>query len=150
MSIPTIHFSISGTVLALYGAILSTITATAQIIAHYRERAKIKIRVSRNMETMGAPSTDGMTFTIVNVINAGRRPVTIATIGAYRLHPQKPFVCPDTRPPLSHELTEGKQMMAMVDQTSISEDSRIEYWMAQDATGREHRLNVAPWFERWV
>jgi len=119
MPFPTFHFSISGSVLALYGAILSTITATAQIMAHYRDRASIKIRVQTDMETMGDPRTDGMTFTIVNVSNAGRRPVTITTIGAYRLHPLKAFVCTDTRPPIPHELTEGKQMMAMIDQSDL-------------------------------
>ncbi len=91
MPTPTFHFAISGSVLALYGAILSTITAAAQITAHYRDRADIRIRVQRNMETMGDPRTDGLTFTIVYITNAGRRPVTITTVGAYRLHPQKPL-----------------------------------------------------------
>jgi hypothetical protein len=149
MPIPTFHFSISGSVLALYGAILSTITATAQIVAHYRDRANITIRVSPNMETMGDPRTDGMTFTIVYVTNVGRRPVTITTLGAYRLHPQKAFVCTDIRPPTPHELTEGKQMLAMIDQTSLKE-SAVEFWAAWDATGREHRLNVAPWYKRLI
>jgi hypothetical protein len=149
MPFPTFHFSISGSVLALYGAVLSTITATAQIMAHYRDRANIKIRVQPDMETMGDPRTDGVTFTIVNVSNAGRRPVTITTIGAYRLHPRKAFVCADTRPPIPHELTEGKQMMAMIDQSDLNH-SAIEYWLASDATGREYRLNIAPWYKRWL
>ena len=149
MPFPTFHFSISGSVLALYGAVLSTITATAQIIAHYRDRANIKIRVQTDMETMGDPRTDGMTFTIVNVTNAGRRPVTITTIGAYYLFPDKAFIATDCRPQCPHELTEGKQMMAMIDQSDLNH-SHIECWQAWDATGREHRLNIAPWYKRWI
>jgi hypothetical protein len=149
MPIPTFHFSISGSVLALYGAVLSTITATAQVIAHYRDRAKIKIRVQPNMETVGDPRTDGMTFTIVYVSNAGRRPVTITTVGAYRLYPRLAFIAPDTRPPIPYELTEGKQLMAMIDQTDL-DLAAIEYWLATDATGREHKLNIAPWNKRWI
>jgi hypothetical protein len=77
MPVPTFHLSISGSVVALYGAVLSTITATAQIIAHMRDRAHIKIRIQTNMEIYGDPGLAGITFTIVNVANAGRRPVTI-------------------------------------------------------------------------
>ena len=149
MTLPTFHFSISGTVLALYGAVLSTITAVAQILAHMRDRANIKIKVRQNMETRGDPRTDGITFTIVYVSNAGRRPVTITTIGAYWLHPLPAFVVPDTNPHCPHELTEGKQMMAMVEQKDLNL-SAIEYWSVLDATGREYRLNIAPWYKRWI
>ena len=76
---------------------------------------------------MGDPQTDGMTFVIVTAVNAGRRPVTITTIGAYRLHPRKAFVCADTRPRNPYELTEGKQMMAMLDQSGLDLES-IEHW----------------------
>jgi hypothetical protein len=51
------------------GRILSTITATAQVLAHLRDGAQIKIRVSRNMETTGDLVTDEMTFTIVDATN---------------------------------------------------------------------------------
>ena len=118
-------------------------------MAHYRDRANIKIRVQTNMETIGDPRTDGMIFTIVNVSNAGRRPVTITTVGAYRLYPRLAFIAPDTRPAIPHELTEGKQLMAMVDQTDL-DHSVIEYWLVTDATGREYRLNIAPWYKRWI
>jgi len=59
--------SISGSILALYGAVLSTITAAAQIIGHFRDRAQIKIRVEPNMEVIGDPSLWGKTFTIVKL-----------------------------------------------------------------------------------
>src|SRR5579863_347786 len=121
MPIPTLHLTISGSALAAYGAVLSTITAAAQITAHYRDRAKIKFRVQTNMETMGDPTTDGRTFTVVYISNAGRRPVTITSVGAYRLYPRLPFVVPHTRPQIPHELTEGKQLMVMIDQADLDQ-----------------------------
>ena len=68
-----------------------------------RDRANIKIKVRQNMQTMGDPRTDGTTFTIVYVSNAGRRPVTITNIGAYWLHPRLAFVVPNTNPQCPHE-----------------------------------------------
>ena len=146
--LPTFHVSISGSILALYGAVLSTITAAAQIIGHFRDRAHIKIRVEPNMEVVGDPSLWGKTFTIVNVANAGRRPITVTNIGAFRLHPADPFVVGMTRPPTPHELKEGKQMTAMIEQKYL-ESADIEHREVWDATGRAHRLYIAPWYKRW-
>jgi len=56
MPIPIFHFSISGNALAWYGGVLSTITATAQVLTHLRDRAQIKIRARHNMETMVTPT----------------------------------------------------------------------------------------------
>ena len=49
MLIPSITIYISGTVLAVYGAILSTIIVTVQIITHFDDRAHLKIRMQHNM-----------------------------------------------------------------------------------------------------
>jgi hypothetical protein len=40
-------------------------------------------------------------------------------------------------------------MMAIMDQTNV-DHSAIEYWSVWDATGREYRKNVAPWYRRWI
>jgi hypothetical protein len=149
MTLPTFHITISGTVLALYGAVLSTITAAAQILAHIRDKAKIQIQVNRNMRIIESPQYEGMTLTIVNVSNSGRRPVTIRSIGAQYLSTNLAFVAPHCKPQCPHELTEGTHMMAIMDQTNV-DHSAIEYWSVWDATGREYRKNVAPWYRRWI
>ena len=99
------------------------------------------------MEVVGDPSLWGKTFTIVNVANAGRRPITVTNIGAFRLHPADPFVVGMTRPPTPHELKEGKQMTAMIEQKYL-ESADIEHWEVWDAAGRAHRLYIAPWYKR--
>ena len=150
MPIPDFHLSISGSLLALYGAVLSTITATAQIIAHMRDRAKITVTVRPNMRIYGDPHSEGMTFTMVYVTNAGRRTATIVSIGAHCLHPDDPFVVAHSSPEAPCELTEGKQMVAKLEESALLDLGTIERWEALDTTGRRYKLLVAPWYKRWL
>src|SRR5258708_6534100 len=119
MPIPTFNIHISGSILAAYGAILSTITGSAQILSHLRDRAHLRIYVQHDMEIVGDQRYAGMTLTMINVSNKGRRPVTITNVGAYRLHPHKAFIVPDATPRTPCELTEGKQLTAMFDQRDV-------------------------------
>jgi hypothetical protein len=73
MPIPTFHLSISGSVVAAYAAVVSTITGTVQVFNYFRDRAHIIIRVQHNMEMMGDPRYQGMSLTVMYVVNAGRR-----------------------------------------------------------------------------
>lgn len=82
------------------------------------------------------------------VSNTGRRPVTITGVGAYNLYPRDPFVLFDTRPVCPCELTEGKQLTAIIDQQGL-DTSAIESWEAYTATGKTFRCSVIPWYRRW-
>ena len=99
------------------------------------------------MEMIGDPRYAKMTLTMMTVVNAGRRPITITGVGAYRLFPQKPFVIPDTRPNCPCELTEGKQMQAIIDEKGV-DLSVMESWEAYTSTGGTYRLAVVPWYKR--
>ena len=150
MRIPTtFHLSVSGSVLALYGAVLSTVTASAQIVSFVRDRANVKVTYKRDMEIVGHPDPrySGMTLTVLRAVNAGRRPVTITGMGAYRLHPRKAFVCSDTLPRVPVELTEGKYVEAMIDERELDFE-HIEAFEAWDAVGRTFRCNVSPLHQR--
>ena len=81
MPIPTFHLSISGSVVAAYAAVVSTITGTVQVFNYFRDRAHIIIRVQHNMEMMGDPRYQGMSLTVMYVVNAGRRPITVTSVG---------------------------------------------------------------------
>jgi hypothetical protein len=149
MPVPTFHINISGNVVAAYGAVLATITGAVQMANFLRDRRLVKVRVQHDMEMIGDPRYANVTLTIVTVINAGRRPVTITGVSAYRLFPLKPFVFTDTRPALPYELTEGKQLLALGDLKTI-DLTTIEHWEAYDALGNTYRLFVAPWHKRWI
>jgi hypothetical protein len=153
MAVPTFHINISGTVVALYGAVLATATGIVQIVNFFRDRRKVKISVQADMEIVSAASGKAVhgniAFTVVTVANAGRRPITIVNVGGYRLFPGKGFVVQQCTPPLPRELTEGKHLTALVDESQL-DLSKMESWEASDAVGHKYRLPIAPFYKRLV
>jgi hypothetical protein len=151
MPVPTFHINISGSMLALYGAVLSTATAGVQIMNHFRDRAKVVLRVRKNMKSLGmGPQYANMTMVIITATNVGRRPVTITGFAASLLcgkHKDSDWYLPDVRPALPYEITEGKYVAAFLNQASVDFDA-VDHWYAWDSTGREFHLNVAPWYKR--
>ena len=154
MPVPTIHINISGSLLALYGAVLSTATAVVQIMNHFRDRAKVVLKVRKNMKSAGMGERyDGTTMVIITATNAGRRPVTITGFAANLLYKEDEkatdWYLPDVRPQLPREITEGREVSAFLNQDRIDFGS-IAYRYAWDSTGRHFQLNVAPWYKRWL
>ena len=132
-------------VIAVYGAVLSTITVARQLVT---ERARIKITVSRDMMVHGDPRYEGMTLIILKVINIGRRPVTITHTGAWCLYPKNPFMCTDSQPPLAHEIQEGEAITSILDQGTVDTEA-IDYWQAIDSAGKIYKLRAATRIEHW-
>ena len=128
-------------IIAVYGAVLSTIAIWRQFLS---ERAKVKITVSRNMQIVGDPRYHGMTLTVLQVTNVGRRPVTIRSFGAIGLYPNKSIVAIDTQPQLPFEITEGKFITSSWDQADL-DFSTIDYWAAWDSHGRVYKVREASW-----
>jgi len=133
------------TIIAIYGAVLSTIAIVSQLLS---DRVKVKLTVSRNMQMVDDHRYRGMTLTIVRVTNIGRRPVTITTFGAIRLYPNTNFVTVDSQPQLPCEITEGKYIQSIWDQADM-DFSTIDYWAAWDSHGRVHKLQEASRFNHW-
>src|SRR5947209_1491176 len=106
-------------VVAIYAAVISTVTGIVQLLNFRRDRDKIKINVRKDMCIIGDPRYEEMTLVIVTVANHGRRPVTITSVGAECLFPNKHFVIPDTNPYLPYELTEGKYFTAQGNQEGL-------------------------------
>jgi hypothetical protein len=133
------------TIIAVYGAVLSTIAIARQF---FSDRVKVKVSVSRNMQIVGDPRYNGMTLTIIRVTNHGRRPVTITTFGAIRLYPNNNFAGVDSEPQLPCEISEGKYITSKWDQADL-DFSTIDYWAAWDSHGRVHKLREASWLKHW-
>jgi hypothetical protein len=148
-----VNLSLTST-LAIYGAALSTLTAVIQLITHLRDRAKVVLKIRKDMKALGlGPAYAGMTMAIVTATNVGRRPVTMHGFAMCPLfkkgEPGANFFLRDVRPPLPFEITEGKDVSAFVEQATV-DFSSISHWFAWDSTGRHYYLNVAPWYKRWV
>jgi hypothetical protein len=138
--------TITATVVAWYAAIVSTIGLVIQGMNYLRDRVRIKISYAKNMKEAGRYSDPDIIFTIVKVVNAGRRPVTITHIGEQHLTSTGAFLS-DTNPTGPCQLTEGQHMIAKVNQRHIDFDN-VRYFFAIDATGREHRLYLIGRFSR--
>ena len=150
MAVPISTLQIITDAVAVYAAVVATITGAVQIFNYRRDRARIKVTVGHNMEIWGDPRYDGKTLTIVKVLNEGRRPVTITTVGARRLYPNTHFVIVECQPSLPHELTEGKSLMAILSTDDMDDFSNIESWEAMDAVGRTYQLQIASWYRRAI
>jgi hypothetical protein len=132
-------------IIAIYGAVLSTIA----IVRQWRtDRAKIKFTVRRNMQIFGDPKYRDVTLTVLTVTNVGRRPVTVTTFGAIGLYPYKSMVAVETQPSLPWEITEGQYITSNWPQYDI-DFSTIDYWSAHDSHGREYILREASRFRHW-
>ena len=142
------HFTltITASAVAWYAAIVSTLTSGVQFANFLRDRVRIKINFQRGMETMGDPQRDGMTLMLITVSNTGRRPVTITTLGMMYLQ-SRGAVFPDTQPRLPCELTEGKYVVAYVDESGLPFE-KVRCFEAYDSVGRTFRVNYASWHRR--
>ena len=139
MSQPPFTLSITASVVAWYAALVSTITGAVQVGNFLRDRKKIKLDVMRNMVT-DDPRRAGMEFTILRVTNAGRRPVNVTHI-YLKQEGDAAGILSDVRPPLPHELTEGKQLAAYLDEARAGFET-IRYFAVVDSTGREYKLKI--------
>jgi hypothetical protein len=145
---PTFHITISGSVVAAYAAVLSTITGAAQLWNYTRDRARIKISAQNNMTMFGdVRFKNNQLLCIVTVANRGRRPVTITTVGGYREIPLHPFVVVECRPSLPHELTEGKHLIAILPSDEF-DFSKVLWWSASDGVGNQYYSKGGGWFVR--
>lgn len=126
--------SIVALAVAVYGAVLSTVT-------YLRDRVKVKLYITKNLRQITCAvkigdaivadpryqiwlesnsvsqakppgESGGTTGILVRVINVGRRPVTITSIGAAGLYPNSDLLSPTAQPPLPCEITEGNTSKA--------------------------------------
>ncbi len=147
MPAPVSNTTVAALVVAAYAALVSTATAIVQLFNYRRDRSRIKVCAAYNMEIVGDPANARKGLTIINVMNIGRRPVTINSIGAWRLHPHNPIVIPETHPALPCEITEGRSVRAILPPCNLDLNT-IECWEASDGTGHTYRQYIVPWTTR--
>ena len=132
-------------IIAIYGAVLSTIAILRQFFA---DRVKIKLAVDRNMKIVADPRYTGKTLTRIQVTNIGRRPVTITSFGAIGLYPHLSLAVYDSQPQLPYEISEGQYITSFWEQEQAGLNfATIDYWAAWDSHGRVFKLREASWFK---
>jgi hypothetical protein len=150
MKLPDLHLDITSTMVAGYAAVVSTVTAIVQLANFLRDRIRVKVKVSHNMQIIGDDRYKDEMLTIVTVTNLSRRPVTITTVGAKRLFPLKThYVFPDVKPQLPKELTDGKYVQVIIKSDGLDVEN-ISTWEAYSSTDKVFSLAQAPWRKRVV
>src|SRR5580704_10275028 len=124
--------------LAGYGAVLSTVVAATQFYFSYRDRRSIRISVQHNMEIPNSIDYLGKKLTVINVINDGRRPVTINSVGAIRDPSLSSLIFPTSIPSYPCELTEGKKLTVIAADMPQEMMNSIEWYTASDTAGNEY------------
>ena len=98
------------TILAVYGAVLSTIAILRQFIG---DRIKVKLTVRTNRQIVGHPKYRGIDLTEVKITNVGRRPVTIVSFGAIGLYPNLSLAGIDSQPQLPVKFVKANSSQAI-------------------------------------
>lgn len=141
------HVAVVGLAIAIYGAVLASVNSIIQIINARKDRADVILKVRKNMSTVGLPRYEGMTLTLVTATNRGKRPVTVQGFSTKLLDSNDEWLLGDIRPTLPHEITEGRDVTAFVDEARLNRDL-VEYYYVWDSVGRNFKINVAPWHRR--
>ncbi|GAI18913.1 unnamed protein product [marine sediment metagenome] len=127
--------------IACYAALVATIGLGWNTYNIWRDRAKIKVRVSHGFLVYG-PSLSEDLYIFIEAINKGRRPVTLTSVG-FKLKNGHDIVFTKSRE-LPTELTEGKSYQEWISKEEIKKDCQklktsIKYAWFKDATGRIYK-----------
>jgi hypothetical protein len=131
--------------LALWGALLSTVLATIKLADFIKDKAKIKVRIKGNWKVLPKNTKYGdATYIIITATNVGRRPITLTT--AFLVIPKRlrkicnatSYICADPDTCKMVELKEGQTHSYFLKQDDIGYNEREFVAGVYDATGRCH------------
>lgn len=151
-----LKIEISANTVSWYSAVVATISFLAifvlALLNYLRDRARVEIGLQKNMWVVSAgsvyPYDPDKDYLAITTINHGRRPVTIETIGYEFLGRKKGgAIIINTIPPLPYEITEGKNLRILSDQSEIPWP-KVRCFIVIDATGRKYTKNIANIFKR--
>lgn len=72
---------ISADAIAWYGAVVATFSGIFSVYEIIRDRAKLKIKYSRNTQILNYPAYDSTKkYLTISVVNRGRRPIRIGSV----------------------------------------------------------------------
>lgn len=126
----------------LYGAVTGTAALILTYLNFRRNRAIVCISVHSDMEVIGdsvyKPKTS---YVKVNVANVGQRQLTL-TLAGYSFLKGNGAVIADSLRAGASVIQEGESIDFLVEQDLVKM-KEISYFWVKDATGKEHRKNIA-------
>jgi hypothetical protein len=133
---------ITADTVAWYAAIVATLSVFLSILKFWRDRAKIKITLSKNMSMYPSEFGDeNKTFMVVDIANIGQRPITITKVG-FETTTDKDILLADSLKKGARELNEGKSTSYLTDESQISFE-KLTTIIVFDATGKKYKRKVS-------
>lgn len=137
--------------IAIYGAITATVSLLIglasvglQFVQVLRDRKKIKISFSKNnrIYSVGVhnPYKENEDYISIDVINNGRRPVTIISCGAI-LYTRRRLLPTDMLKLGQFILSEGEKKSILLEQSPVN-FKEINYFFAKDATNKIYKKYI--------
>ena len=144
------------TFIAWWGAIVATIVFVWDIYKWKTDGAKLDVQVTPNMQSIGDPRRDGITWVSVTVTNMGSRPSTIKSIGMFYYKSwfsfirNKPdyaaiFPNPNDNFPLPRIINPGEEWIGLVPQDRLYEgfeqsvSGRLTIWLSHSQSKKTVR-----------
>ena len=133
---------ISASAVAWYGAIVATLSGAVLAYNILRDRARLLITVTPNMQFLNPdePCESG-TFTLVKVVNCGRRPITITHVWFDGGRKANSLLLADSFKHGVRELTEGQGADFPCREDRLA-GKLIKYVCVNDSAGRKHRKKI--------
>lgn len=129
---------------AIYGAIVSTILAILQIRKHYQDCGKLKVTASI---CLLIPDISNMEYLNITAINIGRRPVTLTNVGGHlKKHEEdrRAFVFKNTYITLPKKLEESEKVEVVLEPLSKELKDTIantKFVGVYDSLGNCHKVS---------
>ena len=138
------RIEVSANEVAWYGAIVATASMAVSLLNYLRDKATIKLKVSKVFFAYRSGLDKGLKL-MVKAVNTGRRPITITSVG-FSLSNKKDIVIlnDSINPNLPTKLNEGEQLQFWIDEKKLLshlKNSKTELNCAwcQDAASKLYR-----------
>ena len=128
--------------IAIFGAIVGTVSLAISIWLAFRDRGRIFVSARPGYKVEGNSEYDTeKIYIMINIVNKGRRPVTITKSG-FRLKSQSLFFeTSDSTRKGPREVREGQAISDLL-ALDLIDIADVDYVYAIDATGKEYRGKV--------
>lgn len=142
---------------ALYGAVVATISIlialfslALQAVTVVRDKKKVLVKLSYNNRIFGedSPYKEGEDYISMDIINSGRRPVTITSIGLM-LYTARKYLPVDAVRKGRFTLQEGEKETFVMEQKLVKQ-STVRYVYAIDSTGIAYKKNMDSFLVRFI
>lgn len=132
---------ITANTVAWYAAIVATLSVFLSGLKLWRDRARIKITLRKNMMMYPPePGDEEKTFMMVDVANAGRRPLTITHV--WFETDGKNILLADSIKKGARELAEGKSTSYLANESEIPVE-KLKTVIVFAATGKKYKRKVS-------